>query len=173
MAKVKKKSSRPQRKGAGENQPAKGTPNQSARRPRRQQQAQLAPARGGVEPNVRKSRSEKPVHAIVGATAWSRPRPTTARGGAERPAGLGRIARVSRRTEYGWSSIRRRAVRRRPGQPQLSDPSGWQTGRVAPPAVGELPAGAYDMGREFRILSRLPDALPFVPRGLFLCADAS
>ena len=28
------------------------------------------------------------------------------------------------------------------------------------------------MAREFRILSRLPDALPFVPRGLFLCADA-
>ena len=29
------------------------------------------------------------------------------------------------------------------------------------------------MAREFRILSRLPDALTFVPRGLFLCADAS
>ena len=29
------------------------------------------------------------------------------------------------------------------------------------------------MAREFRILSRLPDALPFVPRGLFLGADAS
>ena len=41
------------------------------------------------------------------------------------------------------------------------------------PPLGELPAGAYDMAREFRILSRLPDALPFVPRGLFLCADAS
>jgi aminoglycoside phosphotransferase (APT) family kinase protein len=41
------------------------------------------------------------------------------------------------------------------------------------PPLGELPAGAYDMGREFRILSRLPDALPFVPRGLFLGADAS
>ena len=40
------------------------------------------------------------------------------------------------------------------------------------PPLGELPAGAYDMAREFRILSRLPDALPFVPRGLFLCADA-
>jgi len=39
------------------------------------------------------------------------------------------------------------------------------------PPLGELPAGAYDMGREFRILSRLPDALPFVPRGLFLCTD--
>ena len=31
------------------------------------------------------------------------------------------------------------------------------------PPMGELPAGAYDMAREFRILSRLPDALPFVP----------
>ena len=41
------------------------------------------------------------------------------------------------------------------------------------PPLGELPAGAYDMTREFRILSRLPDALPFVPRGLFLGADAS
>ncbi len=26
------------------------------------------------------------------------------------------------------------------------------------PPLGELPAGAYDMSREFRILSRLPDA---------------
>lgn len=41
------------------------------------------------------------------------------------------------------------------------------------PPLGELPAGAYDMRREFRILSRLPDALPFVPRGLFLCDDTS
>src|SRR5262249_13798105 len=39
--------------------------------------------------------------------------------------------------------------------------------------LGELPAGAYDMGREFRILTRLPDALPFVPRGLFLGTDAT
>jgi aminoglycoside phosphotransferase (APT) family kinase protein len=41
------------------------------------------------------------------------------------------------------------------------------------PPLGELPAGAYDMTREFRILSRLPDALPFVPRGLFLGTDAN
>jgi aminoglycoside phosphotransferase (APT) family kinase protein len=41
------------------------------------------------------------------------------------------------------------------------------------PPLGELPAGAYDMGREFRILSRLPNALGFVPRGLHLCSDAS
>ena len=41
------------------------------------------------------------------------------------------------------------------------------------PPMGELPAGAYDMAREFRILSRLPDALPFVPRGLHLCDDPS
>src|SRR6476620_1184767 len=40
------------------------------------------------------------------------------------------------------------------------------------PPLGELPAGAYDMAREFRILSRLRDALPVVPRGLFLGADA-
>lgn len=41
------------------------------------------------------------------------------------------------------------------------------------PPLGELPAGSYDMAREHRILSRLPDALPFVPRGLFLCPDAA
>jgi aminoglycoside phosphotransferase (APT) family kinase protein len=39
------------------------------------------------------------------------------------------------------------------------------------PPMGELPAGAYDMAREHRILSRLPDALPFVPRSLHLCDD--
>jgi aminoglycoside phosphotransferase (APT) family kinase protein len=39
------------------------------------------------------------------------------------------------------------------------------------PPPGELPAGAYDMGREHRILSRLADALPFIPRGLLLCED--
>lgn len=39
------------------------------------------------------------------------------------------------------------------------------------PPMGDLPAGAYDMAREFRILSRLPDALPFIARGLFLCED--
>src|ERR1700743_2690599 len=37
--------------------------------------------------------------------------------------------------------------------------------------MGELPTGAYDMAREFRILSRLPDALPFIARGLHLCDD--
>jgi aminoglycoside phosphotransferase (APT) family kinase protein len=41
------------------------------------------------------------------------------------------------------------------------------------PPMGELPAGAYDMAREFRILSRLPDALPFIARGLLLCDDPS
>jgi aminoglycoside phosphotransferase (APT) family kinase protein len=41
------------------------------------------------------------------------------------------------------------------------------------PPMGELPAGAYDMAREHRILSRLPDALPFVPRSLHLCDDPS
>ncbi len=41
------------------------------------------------------------------------------------------------------------------------------------PPLGELPAGSYDMAREHRILSRLPDALAFVPRGLFLCTDAA
>jgi len=41
------------------------------------------------------------------------------------------------------------------------------------PPMGDLPAGAYDMAREFRILSRLPDALPFIARGLYLCDDPS
>jgi aminoglycoside phosphotransferase (APT) family kinase protein len=40
------------------------------------------------------------------------------------------------------------------------------------PPLGELPAGSHDMVREHRILARLPDALAFVPRSLFLCADA-
>lgn len=39
------------------------------------------------------------------------------------------------------------------------------------PPDGELPPGAHDMAREHRILSRLADALPFVPRGLHYCAD--
>lgn len=41
------------------------------------------------------------------------------------------------------------------------------------PPPGPLPPGAHDMVREHRILSRLPDALPFVPRSLHLCADPS
>jgi aminoglycoside phosphotransferase (APT) family kinase protein len=39
------------------------------------------------------------------------------------------------------------------------------------PPMGELPAGSHDMGREHRILSRLPDALPVAPRSLHLCPD--
>jgi aminoglycoside phosphotransferase (APT) family kinase protein len=39
------------------------------------------------------------------------------------------------------------------------------------PPMGELPAGSHDMVREHRILSRLPDALAFVPRSLHLCID--
>ncbi|MBV9248394.1 MAG: phosphotransferase family protein, partial [Acetobacteraceae bacterium] len=41
------------------------------------------------------------------------------------------------------------------------------------PPMGELPAGSHDMAREHRILSRLPDALPFVPRSFHLCDDPS
>jgi len=41
------------------------------------------------------------------------------------------------------------------------------------PPPGELPAGAHDMAREHRILSRLADALSFVPRSLLLCEDKS
>jgi aminoglycoside phosphotransferase (APT) family kinase protein len=39
------------------------------------------------------------------------------------------------------------------------------------PPRGPLPPGAYDMEREFRILSRLWRAFPLAPRGLHLCAD--
>jgi aminoglycoside phosphotransferase (APT) family kinase protein len=39
------------------------------------------------------------------------------------------------------------------------------------PPMGDLPAGSHDMAREHRILSRLPDALPFVPRSVLLCDD--
>jgi aminoglycoside phosphotransferase (APT) family kinase protein len=41
------------------------------------------------------------------------------------------------------------------------------------PPPGPLPPGAHDMAREHRILSRLPDALGFVPRSLYLCEDLS
>ncbi len=41
------------------------------------------------------------------------------------------------------------------------------------PPMGELPAGSHDMAREHRILSCLPDALPFVPRSVHLCDDPS
>jgi aminoglycoside phosphotransferase (APT) family kinase protein len=39
------------------------------------------------------------------------------------------------------------------------------------PPPGPLPPGAYDMEREFRILSRLWREFPLAPRGLHLCAD--
>lgn len=41
------------------------------------------------------------------------------------------------------------------------------------PPDGDLPPGAHDMAREHRILSRLPNALPFVPKGLHYCDDRS
>jgi aminoglycoside phosphotransferase (APT) family kinase protein len=39
------------------------------------------------------------------------------------------------------------------------------------PPKGPLPAGAYDMSREFQILSRLWRQFPLAPRGLHLCED--
>ena len=39
------------------------------------------------------------------------------------------------------------------------------------PPLGRLPPGAYDMGREFRILSKLNRGFPLAPRGLHLCLD--
>ena len=41
------------------------------------------------------------------------------------------------------------------------------------PPFGDLPPGSHDMVREHRILTRLPAALPFVPRSLHLCEDKS
>ncbi|HEY0915410.1 MAG TPA: phosphotransferase family protein [Solimonas sp.] len=41
------------------------------------------------------------------------------------------------------------------------------------PPMGPLPPGAYDMGREHRILSRLHEQFPLAPRGLHHCDDAT
>lgn len=40
------------------------------------------------------------------------------------------------------------------------------------PPMGPLPPGAYDMGRESKILSRLHERFPLAPRALHLCLDA-
>jgi aminoglycoside phosphotransferase (APT) family kinase protein len=40
------------------------------------------------------------------------------------------------------------------------------------PPMGPLPPGAYDMGREARILSRLHEAFPLAPRSLHLCGES-
>ena len=39
------------------------------------------------------------------------------------------------------------------------------------PPMGPLPPGAYDMGRESKILSRLHEQYPLAPRALHLCED--
>ena len=41
------------------------------------------------------------------------------------------------------------------------------------PPMGPLPPGAYDMGRESKILSRLHEQFPLAPRALHLCRDES
>ncbi|MDB5969981.1 MAG: aminoglycoside phosphotransferase [Hydrocarboniphaga sp.] len=41
------------------------------------------------------------------------------------------------------------------------------------PPLGILPPGAYDMGRESKILSRLWERFPLAPRSLHLCMDAA
>ena len=48
---------------------------------------------------------------------------------------------------------------------------GWAVLRRPPP--GPLPAGAYDMAREHRILHSLWQQLPLAPRSLHLCEDVS
>lgn len=50
----------------------------------------------------------------------------------------------------------------------------WIDGKPAVlrrPPLGRLPPGAYDMAREFRILSRLNAGFPLAPQGLHLCQD--
>lgn len=50
----------------------------------------------------------------------------------------------------------------------------WLDGKQAVlrrPPLGRLPPGAYDMGREFRILSKLNRGFPLAPLGLHLCLD--
>jgi aminoglycoside phosphotransferase (APT) family kinase protein len=41
------------------------------------------------------------------------------------------------------------------------------------PPMGPLPPGAYDMGRESKILSRLWQQFPLAPRAIHLCTDAA
>jgi aminoglycoside phosphotransferase (APT) family kinase protein len=41
------------------------------------------------------------------------------------------------------------------------------------PPLGPVPAGAHDMTREHRVLSRLYQAFPLAPRSLLLCEDQS
>ncbi len=41
------------------------------------------------------------------------------------------------------------------------------------PPVGPLPPGGNDMGREFRVLSRLWKKFPLAPPGLIFCEDAA
>jgi aminoglycoside phosphotransferase (APT) family kinase protein len=41
------------------------------------------------------------------------------------------------------------------------------------PPAGPLPPGGNDMGREYRVLSRLWRAFPLAPRGLLFCDDAA
>jgi aminoglycoside phosphotransferase (APT) family kinase protein len=41
------------------------------------------------------------------------------------------------------------------------------------PPDGDLPPGAHDMAREHLILSRLSDALAFIPKSLHYCGDAT
>jgi aminoglycoside phosphotransferase (APT) family kinase protein len=52
----------------------------------------------------------------------------------------------------------------------------WIDGKPAVlrrPPLGRLPPGAYDMAREFSILSRLNHGFALAPRGLHLCQDAT
>ena len=95
-------------------------------------------------------------------------------GRGERAAGLGRRARHLATHGISWT-VDPPPRQFAGGLANLNylDPRRRQAGRAAPPAAGRIAGGRHDMAREHRILSRLPDALPFVPRGLFLCADPS
>ena len=134
-----------------------------------------AAARGGLEPHVRTDRGEEPLRPLA---AW--------RDDGRDPCSSSRPMCAHRNRAFRSTGTRCGRISPRHGMRLDDDPPPRQfagglanlnylihlDGKPAVlrrPPLGELPAGAYDMAREFRILSRLPDALPFVPRGLFLC----
>ncbi len=126
--------------------------------------------RSGVEPNVRPGGIEEPVHALeipgmpepadVRSAEQSVPIDWDAIGRHLAANGL-RLDRDPPPRQFAGGLANLNYLIHLDGRPAV----------LRRPPLGELPAGAYDMAREFRILSRLPDALPFVPRGLFLCTD--
>ena len=98
---------------------------------------------------------------------------------------MSEAADVMTKSDMDWDRVRAHLAQHgmvlRPGTPprfpgglanqnyRIELASGPAVLRRPPP--GPLPPGAHDMAREHRILARVPDALPFVPRSLHLCED--